>query len=100
MSKKVTLEIRGLHCAGCVANAEKVIGRLPYVEEFSVSLTAEKIQAVVKTGSDEEIQGIIAVVDNAGFESFAAEEDAPEEDEESDLKKEKIRLTRYAHSAG
>ena len=92
MSKKVTLEIRGLHCAGCVANAEKVIGRLPYVEEVSVSLTAEKIQAVVKTGSDEEIQGIIAAVDNAGFEAFAAEEDAPEEDEESDLKKEKIRL--------
>ena len=92
MSKKVTLEIRGLHCAGCVANAEKVIGRLPYVEEVSVSLTAEKIQALVKTGSDEEIQGIIAAVDNAGFEAFAAEEDAPEEDEESDLKKEKIRL--------
>ena len=92
MSKKVTLEIRGLHCAGCVTNAEKVIGRLPYVEEVSVSLTAEKIQALVKTGSDEEIQGIIAAVDNAGFEAFAAEEDAPEEDEESDLKKEKIRL--------
>ena len=93
MSKKVTLEIRGLHCAGCVANAEKVIGRLPYVEEVSVSLTAEKIQAVVKTGSDEEIRGIIEAVENAGFEAFASEEDAPEEDEEADLRKEKIRLT-------
>lgn len=93
MSKKVTLEIRGLHCAGCVANAEKVIGRLPYVEEVSVSLTAEKILAVVKTGNDEEIRGIIEAVDNAGFEAFASEEDVPEEDEESDLRKEKIRLT-------
>lgn len=93
MSKKVTLEIRGLHCAGCVANAEKVIGRLPYVEDVSVSLTAEKIQAVVKTGSDEEIQGIIAAVDNAGFEAFASEKDVPEEDEEADLRREKIHLT-------
>ena len=50
MSQKITLEIRGLHCAACVANAEKVIGRLPYVEEVSVSLTSEKINATVATG--------------------------------------------------
>lgn len=92
MSKKVTLEIRGLHCAGCVMNAEKVIGRLPYVEEVSVSLTAEKINTTLKTGSETEIQGVITAVQGAGFDAFVADEEQPADDDESDLRKEKIRL--------
>lgn len=92
MSKKVTLEIRGLHCAGCVMNAEKVIGRLPYVEEVSVSLTAEKINATLKTGSEGEIQGVITAVQGAGFDAFVADEEQPADDDESDLRKEKMRL--------
>lgn len=92
MSKKVTLEIRGLHCAGCVMNAEKVIGRLPYVEEVTVSLTAEKINTTLKTGNDEEIQGVISAVQGAGFDAFVADEEQPADDDESDLRKEKIRL--------
>ena len=48
MSQKITLEIRGLHCAGCVANVEKVLNRLEFIEEVSVSLTAEKINATVQ----------------------------------------------------
>ena len=92
MSQKITLEIRGLHCAACVANAEKVIGRLSYVEEVSVSLTAEKINATVATGSEEEIQGIITAVENAGFQAFTSVEEIPVEDETDSLKKTKIRL--------
>lgn len=92
MSKKVTLEIRGLHCAGCVANSEKVIGRLPYVEDVSVSLTAEKINVTLKTGNAEEIQGVITAVEGAGFDAFVDDEEHPEDDDESDLRKEKIRL--------
>ncbi len=92
MSKKVTLEIRGLHCAGCVMNAEKVIGKLPYVEEVTVSLTAEKINATLKTGSAEEIQGVITAVEGAGFDAFVADEEQPAEDDESDLRREKKRL--------
>ena len=92
MSKRVTLEIRGLHCAGCVINAEKVIGRLPYVEEVTVSLTAEKINTTLKTGSAEEIQGVISAVEGAGFDAFVADEEQPADDDESDLRREKIRL--------
>ncbi|HMM05347.1 MAG TPA: heavy metal translocating P-type ATPase [Clostridiales bacterium] len=92
MSKKVTLEIRGLHCAGCVVNSEKVIGRLPYVEDVTVSLTAEKINATLKTGSAEEIQGVIKAVEGAGFDAFVADEEQPADDDESDLRREKRRL--------
>ena len=35
MSEKVVLGIRGLTCAGCVANAEKVIKRLDFVEDVN-----------------------------------------------------------------
>ena len=77
MSQKVTLEIRGLHCAACVANVEKVLNRLEFIEEVSVSLTAEKINATVKTGSDDEIQAIIAAVDGAGFQAFTSAEEIP-----------------------
>ncbi|MBQ1251370.1 MAG: copper-translocating P-type ATPase, partial [Firmicutes bacterium] len=92
MSQKITLEIRGLHCAGCVANVEKVLNRLDYVEEVSVSLTAEKINATVKEGSEEEIQGIITAVENAGFQAFTSAEEIPAEDETDSLKKTKTRL--------
>lgn len=94
MSKKIELEIRGLHCAGCVANSEKVIKKLGYVEDVTVSLTTQKIIAQVKTGSQEEIDGIITAVENAGFEAFLEEDDsASAEDEESDrLKREKRNL--------
>ncbi|MBQ4093065.1 MAG: copper-translocating P-type ATPase [Firmicutes bacterium] len=92
MSQKITLEIRGLHCAACVANVEKVLNRLEFIEEVSVSLTAEKINATVKTGSDDEIQAIIAAVDGAGFQAFTSAEEIPREDETDSLKKTKIRL--------
>ena len=51
---------------------EKVLNRLEFIEEVSVSLTAEKINATVKTGSDDEIQSIIAAVDGAGFQAFTS----------------------------
>lgn len=92
MSQKITLEIRGLHCAACVANVEKVLNRLEFIEEVSVSLTAEKINATVKNGSDEEIQAIIAAVDGAGFQAFTSDSEIPADKEEGELKKTKIRL--------
>ncbi|MEG1821836.1 MAG: heavy metal translocating P-type ATPase [Clostridiales bacterium] len=91
MSKKIVLNIRGLHCAGCVANAEKVIKKLNYVEEVSVSLTTEKINATVKKGDEAEINGIIKAVENAGFEAFTQEEENDDDDEDG-LKKEKLKL--------
>lgn len=92
MSKKVSFDVRGLHCASCVATVEKVVGRLPYVEDVSVSLTAEKMNTTLKTGGSEEIQGVVSAVYNAGFDAFEAGEEQPAEDDESDLRREKIRL--------
>lgn len=92
MSQKITLEIRGLRCAGCVANVEKVLNRLDFVEEVSVSLTAEKINATVKNGTDDEINGIITAVENAGFQAFTSADAIPQQDESAELKKTKIKL--------
>lgn len=92
MSQKISLEIRGLRCAGCVANVEKVLNRLDFVEDVSVSLTAEKINVTVKNGSDEEIQVMITAVENAGFQAFASADEIPEVDEGAALKKTKLRL--------
>lgn len=92
MSQKISLEIRGLRCAGCVANVEKVLNRLDFVEEVSVSLTAEKINATVKNGSEEEIQLMIKAVENAGFQAFSSADEIPEVDEKDALKKTRLRL--------
>ena len=92
MSQKITLEIRGLHCSACVANVEKVLKRLDFIEEVSVSLTAEKINATIKNGSDEEIKAIITAVEDAGFQAFSSVDEIPKEDESAELKKTKLKL--------
>lgn len=91
MSEKVVLGIRGLTCAGCVANAEKVIKRLDFVEDVNVSLTAEKINAIVKKGDDGEVAAIKEAVANAGFEAFSLE-DEQADDEEDGLRRKKVKL--------
>ncbi|MDR9501894.1 MAG: heavy metal translocating P-type ATPase [Desulfurivibrionaceae bacterium] len=39
--KKMTLPVRGMHCASCSARIEKVVGALDGVEECTVNLAAE-----------------------------------------------------------
>lgn len=92
MGRKISLEIRGLRCAGCVANVEKVLNKLDFTEDVSVSLTAEKINATVKNGNDEEIRAIITAVEKAGFQTFTSVDEIPVTDESDALKKTKIQL--------
>ena len=63
--KRATVTVKGMHCGGCVASVERVLGRLPGVAERKVSV------GNVELTFDEGLLSEAAVreaIDDAGFE--------------------------------
>lgn len=61
--------IRGMTCASCVRRVEKVIKRVPGVEDVSVNLTLEQARVVLKPDTQQQsvIAGIKDAVAKAGY---------------------------------
>ena len=75
---KKTYAVRGMHCAGCAANIERVLGKREGVKLASVNFPSSTVlveydPAVIS------YDGLREAVENAGFELGA-----DEEEEESD----------------
>ena len=71
--RKTTIAIEGMHCAACVAKAEKALRAVPGVSEASVNLSTE--QAIV--AYDEllaDIEVLHRAIVDAGYEPMAATE--------------------------
>ena len=66
----VTLDIRGMTCASCVARLEKVLNKVPGVTGASVNLATEKARI---TSLGVPVATLIAAVQKAGFEASAPE---------------------------
>ncbi|MDA3785998.1 MAG: copper ion binding protein, partial [Deltaproteobacteria bacterium] len=65
--KKMTLPVRGMHCASCSARIEKVVGALDGVEECTVNLASE----TMNVGFDEarlSLEALAQQVKELGFE--------------------------------
>ncbi len=62
----VTLDIKGMTCASCVARLEKVLNRVPGVTEASVNLATEKARI---SAADVPVATLIAAVQRAGFDA-------------------------------
>jgi len=81
MEEQITCNVRGMHCAGCVANVEKTISAVPGVIDVKVNLVAEK--AWITLGEDApDFADIADAVDRAGFTLKAVAEDAGQRREE------------------
>ncbi len=79
MSQLVTLNIRGMTCASCVARLEKSLSKVTGVDAASVNLATEKAQIRVNQEPQVITNFLIAAVEKAGFEAsvFSREDASP-----------------------
>ena len=64
---KKTFDIYGMHCAGCVNNAEKALSRVEGVKSVSVQLATQKAVVEFENG-DIPFEKLHEAVSQAGFE--------------------------------
>jgi Cu+-exporting ATPase len=83
MVREIRLEVRGMHCAGCVARVEKALRSVPGVDDAQVNLVTQR--AVVHTSNESlQTQPLVQAVAAAGYEAVPLEDSSEEvEGEES-----------------
>ena len=64
---RVTLPVRGMHCAACVGKVERALTGVPGVEEASVNLATERA-TVAYDPARADVGGLRAAVERAGYE--------------------------------
>jgi copper chaperone CopZ len=62
----VTLVVAGMSCGHCEAAVRTEVGKVAGVRSVSVDLVSKE---VVVTGSDLDVAGLVAAVDEAGYEA-------------------------------
>jgi len=83
---RTSLEVRGMHCASCVAHVEKALAAVPGVERARVNLLAQRAEVDAGDGEEATADRLIAAVRKAGYDArpraagaaAAAAEAAPE----------------------
>ena len=87
----VELELRGLHCAGCVAAVEAALQRVPGVQDATVNLATQR--ATVQPAPDAgplDPAALVAAVRRAGYQAEIPSADAAPP--QTDLRRERWRL--------
>ena len=67
MTERVTLPVRGMHCAACVGKVERALTDVPGVDEASVNLATERA-TVAYDPARADVARLRAAVDAAGYE--------------------------------
>lgn len=75
-AKQIELAIGGMTCASCVARVEKVLKRVPGVQDVSVNLATER--AHVEAASNVQIAALEEAVAKAGYSASPAELPQPD----------------------
>ena len=70
---KMSIQIEGMTCAACVARIEKMVGRIPGVEQVNVNLASEKGQIEFIPGLVTE-QDVFRAVEKAGYSAKLADD--------------------------
>ena len=65
MQKIIYLNIKGMHCAGCVNTLTNVLKRTPGVQNAKVSLELKKAKALIDERTP--VQSLINSIKNAGY---------------------------------
>jgi len=71
--KKVNLNVKGMHCASCVAVVEKALKKTEGVSEANVNLSTEKAQ-VLFDDSKADVSKLIAAVKGKGYDARVSTE--------------------------
>jgi len=67
MAERITLPVRGMHCAACVGKVEGALGRVPGVESASVNLATERA-TVAFDPARADVAALQAAVAAVGYE--------------------------------
>jgi copper ion binding protein len=70
------LDVRGMHCASCVAHIEKALGKVEGVRSASVNLAAESAEVTFDEGRLEP-EALIVAVRGAGYDATVRQVIAP-----------------------
>jgi Cu+-exporting ATPase len=73
--RRISLRIRGMHCASCVVNVETALKEVPGVVAASVNLPLEKAVVTVKEG-ELRVADLMKAVEEAGYEAVPESESA------------------------
>jgi Cu+-exporting ATPase len=71
MAERLTLPVRGMHCAACVGKVERALSDVPGVESASVNLATERA-TVAFDPAQTAVPALQAAVADAGYELAAA----------------------------
>jgi Cu+-exporting ATPase len=71
MAERLTLPVRGMHCAACVAKVESALTRVPGVDAAGVNLATEQA-TITFDPARVGVEGLQAAVASAGYELAAA----------------------------
>jgi len=63
----IELQVRGLHCAGCVARLKKQLEKVPGVERAEVSLQDQSARVEPRHGQDVDRSALARAIEEAGF---------------------------------
>jgi len=66
---RTSLEVRGMHCASCVAHVEKALTAVPGVQQARVNLLAQRAEIDAKDGDEATAARLIAAVREAGYDA-------------------------------
>ncbi|MGE5532585.1 MAG: copper ion binding protein, partial [Bacteroidota bacterium] len=78
---RARLSIEGMHCAGCVGNVERALGRVEGVREANVNLAGESAD-VSYDPAVTKVADLVAAVEAAGYQAQPATEVMPDEREQ------------------
>ncbi len=88
MSETTTVAIRGMHCASCASNLERVFRKLSGVDSVAVNLATEKAQ--FKSGAKLDLKMVQRAAQSIGYDTQIPGES--EKDEGKELKDKKNKL--------
>lgn len=78
---EIRLEIRGMHCAGCVSRVEKALRSVPGVSEAQVNLLTQR--ALVRSSAKAvDAEALVRAVANVGYDAVVLEEPGEAGDED------------------
>ncbi len=82
MNSRVTINVGGMSCAGCVGAVEKALQKTPGVAEAAVNLATERA-TVVFDPDQVEVEGLLEAVTNSGYQPSLADDTDREDTGES-----------------
>ncbi len=68
--EQAIVQVKGLHCMGCVARLERALRRVEGLHRSKVDLNRETVDLAYEAGTVDE-RGISSVIEDTGFEVIA-----------------------------